>query len=109
MDIKKILADAKLALTTLILVLTSIIGGYTFITDTFVTKAYAQSLEDKYKAVINSIDLDTQYNKLQLVQMKLLRLENKETLSDLEKELQKTLVKQESRINTKIDRIEFKQ
>lgn len=101
-----VLNEAKMIIGTIAIVASSLIGTYTFLDKTFVTKTFAKTLEEQYSRTITNIDLDTQYNKLQIIQMKLLRLQNAST--PIEVELRKTLLKQEKRVQDKIYFLEDK-
>ena len=96
--LKTILENVKLILGTIAIIASSIIGTYTFVTNTFVTQAQAKEMSQTLNGTIKAVSQSNSYNRLSIVQIQLLRLEEKKTLSLTEQRLYDNLKKQETEL-----------
>lgn len=92
---KQIFENTQLALGTLALIASSIIGAYTFFTSTFVTKSQADEMVKTLQSDIKQLNQSNAYNRLGIIQLQLLRMEQSKTLSKTEERLYDNLKKQE--------------
>jgi hypothetical protein len=95
--LKEILNNTKIVLGTISIIVASLLGGYTFVSDYFVTKVYAKELEDKFTGTMRSIQKQTQQNSIMIIELKLTeyekRLQKNETLTPTEKRQYQRLLK----------------
>ena len=75
--LKKLIAEAKMVITTVSFIIASIVGGYQIITKYFVTKAYAKELITDVTNQLNELKKQTVTNHSILTEMRLIRLEAK--------------------------------
>lgn len=95
---KIILENTKIILGTLAIIASSIIGTYTFVTNTFLTQGQAKEITQQLTQEIKNISQSNAYNRLSIVQLQLLRLEEKQVLNLTESRLYENLKKQESEL-----------
>ena len=94
--LKTALENTKLILGTLAIISSSVIGTYTFLTNTFVTQSQAKEITQQLQVDIKNVSQSNAYNRLSIIQLQLLRLEEKRDLSLTEQRLYESLKKQES-------------
>lgn len=75
--ILKFINEAKLIIGSISVVVAALVGGWTIVTDYFVTKAYAKELESNLKQMIKSQQVQTQQNSIMLIELKLTNFERK--------------------------------
>lgn len=82
-------SNAKIIIGTISIIIASLIGAYTVITEHFVTTAYAKELENNFQQAIESLQQQTSQNKILIIEMKLVDYERKiqedKTLTPTEK------------------------
>ena len=74
---KKSIEQLKMTITTALLFITTITGGYTVVSKYFVTKVYANELVANINQRVNELEEQTRTNKEILLEMRMIRLENK--------------------------------
>ena len=104
MEINTIMDKVKLTLSTLAIVASSIVGTYTFITNTFVTQTQAAESIEQLNNKIDNLSQSNTYNRLSVVQLQLLRLEQQKELSLTEKRMYDNLKTQETELIKSINK-----
>jgi len=75
--LRKIIAEAKMIITTISFMVASVIGGYQIVTRYFVTKVYAKEMILSVTKQIDELKEQTLVNRHILTEMRLIRLESK--------------------------------
>jgi hypothetical protein len=71
------LNNAKTLITGVVILVTSVIGGYNLAGEYFITKAHAAELISEVSKELNELKKQTKDNKRILTEMRLIRIENK--------------------------------
>ena len=95
--IKEAFSNAKMVVITIAFIGSSIIGGYTVVSEHFITRLHADQLIQEVETKLSELKKHTQSNKKMLVEMRLIRMEEKiargETLTPTEQRVYDRLKK----------------
>ena len=95
--IKEAFSNAKMMVITIAFIGSSIIGGYTVVSEHFITRIHADQLIQQVETKLSELKKHTQSNKKMLVEMRLIRIEEKigrgETLTPTEQRVYDKLKK----------------
>ncbi len=96
-NIKEAFREAKMVVVTIAFIVSSMVGGYSLVSEYFVTRLYADKLKQEFNTKLSELQQQTQSNKRILMEMRLIRMEEKlsreETLTPTEKRVYDKLKK----------------
>jgi len=76
-NIKKIITEAKLVISTIAFIIAALIGSYNIVTKYFVTKLYAKELISDVTNQLTELKKQTKQNHRLIIEMRMIRIENK--------------------------------